>query len=462
GYTEPIPVTFFIEVNPVPTQLSVFNYVSQTNYTSNEESEYWNEAINFTVFYYREGDFDAKLKDATLSYEWAFGSGPILQDPLKPEGYYYFELNTSDSPNVGRYQIKISAQLQNYTTITDFDFFIEILTRQTYINGKNTLEYISKNLYIEDAYNFTFDYTDVLKNNELIGDLDVAAFTWNKLDDDGIPLNGTEYSGIGTLLQNPDNSYTLDFDTETREVGEYSIFITLHKSNYEVGNSLVSLRIIKRAITISFSATGLSGSQINVVQGTSVEFTLTLYDPTNGNQLLTDADVTLKIGTNEDNLTEVQEGVYAFTFPTENIEAFIMPVTLQGLITIEKENYNIETIQLSIIVGMPEIFPGFPMFYFLMIVGAVIAVVGSLVAYRQIQRARIPTFVKKVREMSKNIKGRKSISESLLYPSKNEFIVKKLGDRWEVLGLSLNEILGLDAKRKKKLPETTDFEGGNV
>jgi len=31
-----------------------------------------------------------------------------------------------------------------------------------------------------------------------------------------------------------------------------------------------------------------------------------------------------------------------------------------------------------------------------------------------------------------------------------------------VLGLSLDEILGLETKRKKELPETVDFEGGNV
>ena len=97
-----------------------------------------------------------------------------------------------------------------------------------------------------------------------------------------------------------------------------------------------------------------------------------------------------------------------------------------------------------------------------MIIGAIIAVVGSLVAYRQIQQARIPTFVKKVKAMSKDIKGRKSISDSLLYPSKEEFIVKKLGDKWEVLGLSLEEILGIETKKGKKLPETTEFKGGNV
>ena len=64
--------------------------------------------------------------------------------------------------------------------------------------------------------------------------------------------------------------------------------------------------------------------------------------------------------------------------------------------------------------------------------------------------------------MGKNIKGRKSISESLLYPSKEEYIIKKLGDKWETLDLSLEEILGLSAKKKKNLPNTTEFEGGKL
>jgi hypothetical protein len=102
------------------------------------------------------------------------------------------------------------------------------------------------------------------------------------------------------------------------------------------------------------------------------------------------------------------------------------------------------------------------MFYFLMIVGAAVAVVVSLGAYRTIQKARIPTFVKKVREMSKNIKGRKSISDSLLYPSKEEYIVKELGDKWDMLGLSLEDILGIERKKGKKMPEIPESEGGNI
>ena len=89
-----------------------------------------------------------------------------------------------------------------------------------------------------------------------------------------------------------------------------------------------------------------------------------------------------------------------------------------------------------------------------MIVSSVAAIIGSLVAYRVIQLSRISAFVKKARKMKKEIKRKKNISESLLYPSKDEYIIKQLGEKWDILGLSLQKILGIESKRKKKLPET--------
>ena len=62
--------------------------------------------------------------------------------------------------------------------------------------------------------------------------------------------------------------------------------------------------------------------------------------------------------------------------------------------------------------------------------------------------------------MKSTIKSRKSISESLLYPSKESYTVKQLGDKWEMLGLSLEDILGIDTKKKKELPESTEGKGG--
>jgi hypothetical protein len=158
---------------------------------------------------------------------------------------------------------------------------------------------------------------------------------------------------------------------------------------------------------------------------------------------------------------ETSSGFYTFTLNGADLpDAFFLPQTISALISMDKTYYDSEELTISIVVGMVEIFPGFPMFYFLMIVIGIAAVAGSLIIYRQIQRARIPKFVKKVREMSKNIKGRKSISDSLLYPTKEEYIIKKLGDKWDMLGLSLDEIYGLDKKKRKKLPETPESEGG--
>jgi len=108
------------------------------------------------------------------------------------------------------------------------------------------------------------------------------------------------------------------------------------------------------------------------------------------------------------------------------MDAFFTSQTQTGEITIEKEDYESESIDITIVVNMEELIPGIPTFYFYMIVGAIVAVTGSLVGYRMIQQAKIPKFVKKVRKMKKSIDGRKEISESLLYPTKNEYYIKKL------------------------------------
>jgi len=104
----------------------------------------------------------------------------------------------------------------------------------------------------------------------------------------------------------------------------------------------------------------------------------------------------------------------------------------------------------TMVVNMQEISSiSVPMFYFLLIVGYIIAIVGSIAIYRIIQQRRIPTFVKKAREMKKQIKKKKIIAESLLYPSKEEIIINKFGDRWSKIGLSLEDVIDIKSKRKE-------------
>jgi hypothetical protein len=405
SYVPPEGLKKSFEVQALPTGLTLYDY-SLIELENKEISEFYNELVNITVKYY-DINTGTLLEGATLSYSWDYGSGAIIPDPIH-SGYYYFEIDTSDSPNIGKYRIELTAILENHSTFEEL-MDVNILRRPTSINGTTTLLQISPEIYIRSAHNFSFEYRDV-RLNEKLGDLDVAYYYWYKLDDNGDPLSGPGNEGIGDLIQGTDDIYILDFDTESREVADYTIFITLQKNNHEVRNAFISLSIRKRPINVSLSATNLVGKQINVVKGTPIEISLILQDPTNNNALLIGATVILTINNVNYSFTEVSAGTYTVTFTTNHIDAFFMPQTLTDCqISIVKNDYEIDSIEIVIVIGMDEVFPGMPMFYFLMLVGAIVAIVGSLVAYRQIQRARIPTFVKKVKAMSKDIKGRKEI-----------------------------------------------------
>jgi len=457
GYGSPSIKAYVLQLLATPTSSNLHDYDNPTQ-TLTQITQYYNELINITVSYFPTSSPTFLLHNAILSYDWDYGSGfNIGEDPINP-GYYTFEVNTSAALTTGTYSIDISIELENYTR-SNFAILMGIIPRFTTLNDTSTLYHVSTDGWIHDAFNLTLEYKDTTGTaNIRVGDLDLAYYYWYQLADDGTPI-GTPSSNID-LIENEDNLYILDFDTETRDIGKYAIFVTLQKNNYEARNAFINLEIKERTIDHLISATGLSGSRINVIQGENIIITLDLKDESRNMAELTGATVSLTISSSQYSFVELGNGTYQLVFATEDINAFFLPQTLLGTIEISKVDFLTENISITIVIGMTEVFPGFPMFYFLIIVVGFAAIVGSLVTYRQIQRARIPTFVKKVREMSKDIKGRKIISDSLLYPSKEEFIVRRLGDKWEMLGLSLEEILGTDTKKKKKLPESTEGKGG--
>ena len=304
---------------------------------------------------------------------------------------------------------------------------------------------------------FYFDYTESISQLGL-SNISKMQCEWDKKVNDM-----TVDYGVVDLNNIIDGIYKLDFDTTNLDIATYTLVITLGETNYAERIAIIILEVIPRTFKINLADAQFSGNIISVVSGSSLNFEIELSDDLSGNPITDIEEVYLTFQERIYNFTDNSDGTYTISLATAQIpDAFFFTEQYSGAITIRRANYADKVETIFIVVELAEIFDGFPMFYFLMIVGAIIAVVGSLVAYRQIQRARIPTFVKKVREMSKNIRGRKSISDSLLYPSKNEFIVKKLGDRWDVLGLSLDDILGLDSKKKKKLPETINSEGGKM
>jgi len=373
------------------------------------------------------------------------GSGTLYYE----SGYYILNPIT-ESFKLGEHLILVTFGKDNYDTKNAM-ISLTIVDRPTLINEMSQLETVQATRYAGFEYNFTFSYVDVLTNNDVIN-LSEQSYTWKRYDNQDQVID----SGQDTLrFNNNSRFYELDFDSVTREPGKYELSVILDKENYTIQSSLIVLNIIERPINYVLDATNLIVDLIKVVQGKDIVFSLELSDPTDNNNALTGASVTIRFGEiNYANIEEIENGVYQLTVSTNDKEAFFTSLTLTGQITIEKEYYETVTILFTTTIGMTEIFPGVPMFYFLMILGSVLAIVGSLVAYRVIQQKRIPTFVKKARSMKKNIKGKKTISDSLLYPSKEQFIVKKFGDKWAKLGLSLGEILGIKGKVKKEnLPE---------
>ncbi|MFX1501579.1 MAG: LamG-like jellyroll fold domain-containing protein [Promethearchaeota archaeon] len=458
-WNDPEPVYFGITIYAKPTGLTLHDYDSMPDELpvnvggDYETSVYYGYEKNITARFYDDNTNQA-LTPESFTYEWAYGSGTLMPGPSA--GYYTFKIDTLDAPIARLYKVDISVNLENYTQFEDFEMYINILSRPTEINGESGLLYVSEDIYIFKEKILTFEYIDVFTSNP-ITNLDERSYFLQKLDADGDPIPGSQEAGSLTAGV---GVFELDLNTETREDGEYSIIVTLDKDNYDQCIAIISLTIMKRAFGILLDIDKFVGSKIEIASGAALDFMITLTDPNNEtvpNAPVIGATVYLSIENMNITFTDNGDGTYSST-PTVIANAFFMPLTFTAILHIEKQYFSPTSESLTVVVKMHETF-GFPTFYLLMIVGAVVAVVGSLVAYRVIQRARIPTFVKKSREMKKDIKGKKSISDSLLYPSKEEYIVKKLRDKWEAIGLSLDDIMGI--QKKKKLPEEfKEFKGG--
>ncbi|MFX1325337.1 MAG: hypothetical protein ACFE8N_10285, partial [Promethearchaeota archaeon] len=326
------------------------------------------------------------------------------------------------------------------------------MNRLTLINGDSKIYRELKFIYIKDTFNFTFLFTDALTGAR-ITDLTTQSFIWEKYDIDG----NVTANGEGTLIQDTDGSLVLDFDSEIRAVGDYLLIVNLEKDNYEYKNAMILLTIKTRFFSYLLG-NNFRNYQISVVKGRSIPIQINLTDPTQGGIPLLNASVKLLIDGIEYQFIETGNGMYSFNFPTNNINAFFTSKTLTGVINITREDYFSEEFIITITVEMEEIFPGMPMFYFLIIIFAILATVGSIVGYRVYKHATIPTFVKNVRQMQKEIKSGKSISESLLYQTKEVFVGEIVRDKWGSIGLSLGDILEIEIKRSKKLPKKSHLK----
>ncbi|NVM34266.1 MAG: hypothetical protein HWN81_01640 [Candidatus Lokiarchaeota archaeon] len=548
GYEPPEPYYQQVQVNASSTSINLYDY--ETRLIVSDLKKEFGELINITVRYY--GLPDNPLEDPIITFKWINQPTKyFVEDPVH-NGYYYCEIDTSPAINVGTYPITITASKENYTSQTIFSS-LQVLERPTTLNGESDLVYINSKVWVQDPNPFEFIYQDII-SEENIGNLTTASYTWEELYSNGSRIPGV--SGTGFLVQNGDNTHTLDFHTELKSIGFYYLYVTLHKQNYKAKSALINLEIMSRIFNYTFptekivegiltlrngdpldldiilhdltrdiplqNATismvyqnnnytfseGVNGSYsvnvidytrltedetsttsttqiiiskvnftsqiiattiflqnrffnisitepfrnnlIRIISGDRLSFDITLIDSYDGSPI-TDGTINIFIGGGlyEDiSIVNNGDGTYAITFLSYP-EAFTSSKTLSGEITFQKTNFKKEIVSITIEIKMAEIFPGMPTFYFILITLSIIGVLGSVVAYRVIQQARIPNHVKKIRKVKGLIKSKKKIEELISIPSKEQMIAKLFGNDWKQIGLSIEKSLGIEESKKK-------------
>ncbi|MFX1590377.1 MAG: hypothetical protein ACFFC1_19765, partial [Promethearchaeota archaeon] len=430
---------------------------------------YYDELVSIMIQYSVE--FGAPLLNAHLSYSWL--GRPYVDFTADPvyTNYYTFTIDTSEAQTTGIQRISIRAYLENYTALTVANPFVVDLVieeRETTLNNDpNNPHYLRPpDIWVETTKIFMFTYRDE-NTGEVLGDLSTATFVWEELYENGTKKEGVYGSGELTELSN--RTYELDFNTELRPAGNYFLFVTMKKDNYDEKNVFLSLKIVLRKFTETVLVNSrLLGpdAQISVDKGTSINFNISLTDDSRNNIALQGASVEIYFGYIGSNITVPETpgtpGLYTRTFSTSNIDTFISPKTFVAIIYINANNFTTEEIRIIITVKMEEIFPGMPTFYFILITVSIVGVVGSVVAYRVIQQARIPKHVKKIRKIKSLMKSKKKITEIPSVPTKEQMMAKLLGDDWREIGLSLEDTLGIQDLKSKKLPieDKISKEGG--
>jgi hypothetical protein len=265
-YPDPDPYFMLIAINAIPTKISAHDYSTLEELTNETYTAYYNELINITIKYCIN-ESGTPLNKAHITYQW-LGLAPIdiFVDPVN-KGFYTFTINTSDAQNTRSYNISIIATYENYTTQSDFIVTLIILDRKTTINGQSEILHINSKIFVQEKKLFVFIYQDA-KNNNTIVNLSKATYIWQGYDESGMVIPGR--NGSGNLIQNVNKTYTLDFKTELKQIGDYSLIVTLNKSNFEPRFAIIFLEITPKP-------TLLNGTTLTLTISKEVEF-MTAYN----------------------------------------------------------------------------------------------------------------------------------------------------------------------------------------
>ncbi|QEE17837.1 LamG domain-containing protein [Promethearchaeum syntrophicum] len=430
------------------TQIYDFDFdITAISTSLNIEDEsidvYWNDNFSIDVQFEELVSGDG-LDNATITWNLVINptiSGVLERNISKGLGWYSVEVNTSIFTYAGDYSLKIDANLANHFSLPEYlQLTIKEIETQIQLNDNDPasgLYTLSINLQETDNFGFSFKYIEEF-TNQSITDTSIQLFSWDDTSTEDLPSTGN--------ITVDGDQYKLDFNTTILEAGSYILLVTLGELNYEQKQAMIFLTIEKREVSVDLLG-DFEGPSIIKVAGNVLIFSVNLVDNVTGDPLLNaTVIITFNDGKAPISLTDDDnDGVYTanVSYSKEQINAFFRDNTFQGTLTITADHYSEVSETISITIKMDEIFDGFPTFYLLLGVGAVVILVGSLVGYKLVQNARIPAFVKMINKVLSDISGKKTISDDNISVSANEEIIEKFDEYWKLLDLNLNEILGI-------------------
>lgn len=272
--------------------------------------------------------------------------------------------------------------------------------------------YYEISIYKFEPYNITFNYTDANTNETLLGA--DANYTWYKKND--ISLYGN-----GALFDLSNGLYTLDFNTSSRDIGEYIINIYIKKENYTKPTMVLFLTIQKRPTNFLI----LTGTTLKFERGLPYIFLFNLKDYLN-QTALDGFTIRWTMGFISGNLISLADGYYILPFPTSTLA---LGSNLIILDTSANVDYQIPSTTISVEITWEKIIGvDLPIFYAIIIILTI--VIGGILSYRVIKRIRIPSIIKKINKSIENIKNHES--PILIYSIKSrDTIYKEFFDKDE-------------------------------
>jgi hypothetical protein len=364
-----------------------------------------------------------------------------LRNASKGDGWYSLNINSTTFNFAGDYFLDITAFRDNYEPrLTSIPLIIREIV--TLINGSVTkVEEID--IYRHESILLDFDYTfriggESSQTYEGIENASHAIYYWEYRDNPSQNGSGIlQYDELTGL-------YVLDFLTETRAIGVYTITVQLRENNYESRSSFITLNVLPNEFVYEFDKNIDINSQSNLLkyselQDETILISFTLNEFHNGSTI-TGATVSWIMGDVTIPFIHLGDGVYELEVKAD-ASAFFQQQMIEGRIEITADHHTDLSITTQITVKMPEIFEGMPTFYFVIILGLVAVVVISLGGYKYVQYARIPMMVKRLRSTKKSIKKGNRFTTIKINRSANEILIEESEDDYSILGLSLKDKL---------------------